>query len=219
MKNLIYKYRHAVILLYLPFYMLWFTHLEKTVTSGYYVIETGLDNLIPFCEYFIIPYLLWFVYILAVGIYFFLTNRCDFLRFCIFLFAGMSISLLVCTIWPNGLQLRPELGNVSNANIFLRTVARIYAIDTPTNVCPSIHVLNSVGAVVAIWHSQSLKDKKFIKYSSLVLTVLIVLSTMFLKQHSVVDVSAGLLLSYGMYLLAYKPRLARVESKALVLSN
>ena len=36
----------------------------------------------------------------------------------------------------------------------------IYLVDTPTNVLPSIHVYNSIGAMAAIAHSTSLKKHR-----------------------------------------------------------
>ena len=73
------KYRHALPLaLYGIIYMLWFTHLEKTVTSHYRLIHFSPDDLIPFCEAFVIPYLLWFAYVAVVVIYFFFRDKDDY---------------------------------------------------------------------------------------------------------------------------------------------
>ena len=60
-------------------------------------MHTTLDDLIPFNEYFIVPYLLWFLYVAAAIAYFFFTSKDDYYRLCTFLFTGMTISLLVCT--------------------------------------------------------------------------------------------------------------------------
>ena len=57
------KNKHGLLLLYFAIYLPWFAHLEKTVTTHFHVIHVALDDYIPFCEYFIIPYLLWFAYI------------------------------------------------------------------------------------------------------------------------------------------------------------
>lgn len=211
MKKFLYKYRHAWVLLYFPIYMLWFVYLERTVTVGsnYHLMHIPLDDLIPFCEIFIIPYLLWFFYIFIVGLYFFFTNVQDFYRFCIFLFVGMSISLLICTIYPNGQNLRPDIDSLGRSNLWLTLIEHLYLTDTPTNVFPSIHVLNSVGACIAIFHSRALKSKKFLRLFSLILTVLICCSTVFLKQHSCIDLFGGLLLSLIMYWIAYKPKLQK----------
>ncbi len=67
----------------------------------------------------------------------------------------------------------------------------LYKTDTPTNVLPSIHVFNSIGAGIAISHSNDLKKHRWIQISAYILAALIILSTMFLKQHSVTDVIAA----------------------------
>ena len=68
LKNFIKKYKHAWVFLYAFIYMPWFMYLEKHITadSEYHVIHSVLDDKIPFVEYFIVPYLLWFVFITAV---------------------------------------------------------------------------------------------------------------------------------------------------------
>ena len=70
------KYKHAWVLLYLLIYLPWWTWLEKNVTTRYYVVQTEFDKYIPFIEYFIVPYLLWFLFIVAAFLYFFFY-RCS----------------------------------------------------------------------------------------------------------------------------------------------
>ena len=79
-KNFIKKYRHAWVLLYGFIYMPWFLWLEKHVRRGYYLIHSPLDDYIPFVEYFIIPYFLWFVFIAVTGAYFFLYGQTGILQ-------------------------------------------------------------------------------------------------------------------------------------------
>ena len=70
MKELCRKYRHALpLLIYGIVYLAWFSHLEKTVTRGYTVIHVALDDYIPFCEVFVVPYFLWFAYVAFVVIF------------------------------------------------------------------------------------------------------------------------------------------------------
>ncbi len=213
MKQLIKKYGHAAAILYLPFYLFCFFGLERRNTDDIYIVESELDALIPFCEWFVIPYFLWFAYIAVTVLYFFFTNRRDFTRLCVFLFAGMTICLIIYYIWPNGQNLRPDLAALGRENIFTRILAGLYTTDTSTNVCPSIHTLNSVGACIAIYHSRALKDKKWIRYGSLILTISICLSTVFLKQHSIIDVFCALALSIVMYLIAYVPKFKRIPEQ------
>lgn len=213
MKKLLKKYNHAIAVLYLPFYLLCFFGLERRNTTEYHVMESPLDSCIPFCEWFIIPYLLWFAYIAVTVLYFFFTNKRDFTRLCLFLFAGMTICLGIYYVWPNGQNLRPDLSTLGRENIFTRMCAVLYQTDTSTNVCPSIHVLNSVGACIAIFHSKALKNNKWIRGGTLILTVAICLSTMFLKQHSVIDVACGLILSLVMYFISYRPKFERIPEQ------
>ena len=201
LKQIIYKYRHAWVLLYGFIYMPWFLYLERRPDIHYYIIHSPLDDYIPFIEYFIIPYFLWFVFILAVVGYFFFTSRRDFYRFAAFLFTGMTLFLIICTVFPNGLHLRPQ--TFARDNIFTDLVRMLYRTDTPTNVLPSIHVFNSIGAAAAVAHSHSLKKYKKVQYASYGLSFLIILSTMFLKQHSVTDVIAAFAMACIIYPFVY----------------
>lgn len=213
MKELLKKYNHAIAILYLPLYMFCFFGLERRNTVDYYIVESALDHYIPFCEWFVIPYFLWFAYIAVTVVYFFFTNKRDFVRLCIFLFVGMTICLGIYYVWPNGQNLRPDLATLGRENIFTRMLAGLYTTDTSTNVCPSIHTLNSVGACIAIFYSKALKDKKWIRGGALVLTVSICLSTVFLKQHSIIDVICALALSFVMYWIAYRPKFEKIPEQ------
>ena len=90
-------------------YLPWFIYLEKTITKHYHVMHSVVDDYIPFNEYFVIPYFLWFAYVAVTIAYFFFVNKEDYYRLCIFLFTGMTISLLVCTLFPNGTDFRPVI--------------------------------------------------------------------------------------------------------------
>ena len=193
--------RVAVILGFCIFYLSGFSWLENRHVSGIHITACALDYKIPFQEIFIIPYLLWFVYIAATviyfllhedenfnalaGAYFFFTNRRDFYRLAAFLCSGMTIFLIVCTIFPNGLNLRPV--TFERDNIFIRLVQFVYKNDTPTNVLPSIHVYNSLAAFMAIKRSKLARKQKGWAWGTGILTVLIILATVFLKQHSMFD--------------------------------
>ena len=200
-KKFIRDYRHAWVLLYGLIYMPWFVYLERRTDVHYFLIHSPIDDYIPFVEYFIVPYLLWFVFVAAAAGYFFFTDKRGFYRLCAFLIAGMTFFLLLCTVFPNGLNLRPV--TFERENVFVDLVRHIYRTDTPTNVLPSIHVFNSIGVCIAIWHSEALKKHRKIQYASYLLAVLIILSTMFLKQHSVTDVIAAFALACVIYPFVY----------------
>lgn len=203
LKSFYYKYNHIIpLLIYGTIYMTWFTYLEKTVTKNYTVIHTALDDYIPFCEIFVVPYYLWFAYIALAVTYFFFKDREEYYKLCIFLATGMTLFLIVSTVMPNGLHLR--LQTMPRDNIFTRMVAAMWRTDTPTNVWPSIHVYNSLGAHFAIAKSKHFKNKKWVRVSSAILATSIILSTMFIKQHSLFDVLTACILGAIMFHVVYK---------------
>ena len=202
LNSFLYKYKHAWILSYFFVYLIWFVLLENRSYVKHTSIYITLDDWVPFCEYFIIPFMLWFAYIAITVLYFFFTNVSDYYKYCSFLFIGMTICLIIYTIFPNEQNLRPTV--FANDNIFTQLVQGIYKTDTSTNVCPSIHCFNSLVAFIAIIKNDKLKKKRSICIGSGVLTVLICLSTVFLKQHSVFDGFCALALTFILYPFIYK---------------
>ena len=140
----------AYIFIYLP----WFSTLEKVINSDYpglHIINIPFDDMIPFCEYFIIPYVLWFLYVVAACIYmYFKADNKEFLQFALSLVIGMSLALTICMIYPNGLTLRPDY---IPDNFCGKIINALYTIDTSTNVFPSIHVYNSLAVNFALLQS------------------------------------------------------------------
>lgn len=203
MKKIWQNYKHALpLILFGILYLTWFAHLEQNVVRGFHVIHMKIDNYIPFCEVFVIPYLLWFVYVSAVVLLFLFKSKDDYFKACAFLFTGMTIFLVVSTIYPNGHYLRPAV--MPRDNIFTQLIAGLYRTDTPTNLFPSIHVYNSLGAHFAITHSEYFAKKKGICIASFLLCASIILSTVLIKQHSVFDMLTAFALAAFMYMLVYR---------------
>ena len=199
--------------LYTVFYLLCFSYLEN-LHVRYHIIDSSLDDKIPFCEYFIIPYLLWFLYIaVTVGYFlFFNENTTEFWSLILNLAIGMTLFLIVSYVYPNGLNIRPA--EFTNDSVFTRMVQFLYRTDTPTNVLPSIHVYNSVAAFSAIHTCKNLQKHKGIRTGSFILTTLIILSTMFLKQHSIADVATGITCAVATYVLFYSRAAEKQGAKA-----
>lgn len=193
------KYPHAWVISYFIIYLLWFFWLESRASEPYHVVRFPLDEKIPFCEYFIIPYFLWFLYIAAVYIWLFFKNQEHFYKYIAFLYTGMTLFLLISTFYPNGHLLRPL--EFERDNLFVQMVMFLYWADTSTNILPSIHVFNSIAAHMAVMHTPALRKQKWTVRLSRILCVSIILSTMFLKQHSIIDVFCGILL--GIYMNYY----------------
>ena len=177
------KYKHTLIIpIYGIFYMLAFGYVEQRKVP-INIIHMKIDDYIPFCEYFIIPFLLWFAYV-AVTVFYFAfinKNKQEYWQFILTLGIGMTLFIVVSLIYPNGQNLRPEL---TGDGIFIQLVQYLYTIDTPTNILPSIHVFNSIACCIAVFHHKPFQKRKVLLTGTAVLTTLIVLATVFLKQHT-----------------------------------
>lgn len=201
------KYWRILCAGYVFIYLPWFFTLERINTLDsprMHIINVPLDSKIPFCEYFIIPYVLWFFYIVGVCVYmYFKADNKEFAQIAVMLIAGMSICMLICMIYPNGITLRPDY---IPDNWCGRIVSGLYVTDTSTNVFPSIHCYNSMAAHIALCKCKAMKKMKYhtpILFISFLLCISIILSTMFLKQHSVVDVIGAFILMAVMYVIVY----------------
>lgn len=182
-------------LLYFVFYLAGFFLLEE-FTQPKYIIHSVLDDYIPFNEYFFIPYVMWFPLLAGSLLYFMLKSKEDFINLCFLMFSGMTFCLIIYALFPNGLELRVV---PPRDNLLSRFVLMLHKVDTPTNVCPSIHVSSTVAINMVVQRSVLLRKRKLIRIGSWVLTVAICASTVFLKQHSVIDIFWGVVLSAALY--------------------
>jgi membrane-associated phospholipid phosphatase len=190
----------SVLMFWMIAVMLWFYYLQKNNTPRYFVYMK-IDDFIPFCPAFVIPYLSWFIYMAIVLLYYLKRSREDFVRAGLFILSGMSLSMLCYTLFPFGNQLRPAL---TGDGLVLRIMRFVYDSDPPINCLPSIHVLNTMGIYFSILHSPKFASMKKLKWASAFLTVLICLSTVLIKQHSAADVIAAIALGSVLYLFIYR---------------
>jgi len=166
-----------------------------------YEIYFFLDDYIPFVEEMLIPYLLWFPYISLPALFFLLFSKKNFYQFYNFMYIATLLCFIIYYLFPNGQSLRPEtLGE----NVFSRGLAILYSIDQPTNVLPSMHVLNSLAIHFAFLNCEYTRNKKIVVNISLILLILITLSTMMIKQHSILDVLASLIIGALLYRPIFK---------------
>lgn len=187
--------------IYAVFYLIAFFYLEQR-GGTMHKIDFGIDAYIPFCEVFIIPYLMWFGYVALTVCFLCIKDKEEGEKLVAFLIAGMTIFIVVSAVYPNGHHLRPAV--FPRDNVFTRLIAKLYATDTPTNVLPSIHVYNSIAVMIAVRRSKCFKTHRLITGFMLLLGVNIILSTVLIKQHSMLDVLLAFILSGLMYSVCYK---------------
>ncbi len=166
-----------------------------------HVIHMALDDHIPFIEIFIIPYLMWFAYIIGSLIVSYCTDRNDYVRSFFFMASGMTVFIIISVLYPNCHSLRPV--NMPRHNIFTDMIQILYKADAPANLLPSIHVFDSLGAHMAVMHNNRLNERKRICRISYILCISIIVSTLFIKQHSLFDVISALILAAVIYPFCY----------------
>lgn len=204
-KNFCQKYKHLFPLaIFLIFYLTVFGYVENRPIYHMHLLASRFDHLIPFCEVFIIPYIIWFFYITFGVLFFGLVekDRDQYYQLSVNLMIGMALFLLISLVWPNGHTLRPAV--FPRDNVFTRLVIMIYSSDTSTNVFPSIHVFNTIAMHTAVRHSVILKKYPWAQRISGIIAISIVLSTMFIKQHTVIDVVGAMGLNLITWYLLYR---------------
>ena len=195
------RYRHILLLIYWCFYGIAFAAVEKSHREWTYVEWPWLDDLIPFCELFVIPYIFWFIFLAGMVAFTLLFDVEAFRKMMYFIMITYSVTLIIYLIWPTAQALRPNIATLGRDNVLTRFMAAFYDYDTHTNVCPSIHVLGSVAVLVASWQTPFFKGRAWQAFFW-IWTVLITLSTVFLKQHSIIDVFGALALCVVAYPLS-----------------
>ena len=194
--------RYLWYILVLPAFLIAFFGLERFGTENYWVSYIPLDDKIPFCEYFVAAYVLWYPFMFGTGLFLLLRDHEGFKRYMSFVGIAFGVTLLFCAIFPNGQDLRPAEFEKSNAFTWL--LGLIYTVDDNQNVLPSMHVLGSAAAASALCLSPAVRSR-VVKVASVLLAALISVSIVLVKQHSVLDIFAALPLAAAVFLLVYRP--------------
>lgn len=183
------EFSHLKLLLgWLVYFLLYFLTENFIPIEKCHVIHSKLDDMIPFCEYFLIPYVFWYLLIVLSLLYFALYHVENFKNLSKYIMVTQAVAMAVYILYPNCQDLRPL--SFERDNLFTRCIGLLYSLDTNTGVCPSLHVAYSLG-IASTW----LKEKKapiLWKLFVVIAVILICMSTALIKQHSVVDILAAL---------------------------
>lgn len=205
------NYHHHWYLLIWLVYLGLFYLAEHVIIDDYWVSYLPLDDKIPFCRFFIVPYCLWHPLLFLMTLYLMWYDIPAFKRFMLFFGAGCISTMIFCLIFPNGQDLRPT--EFAQHDIFTWMIEKIYAADTNTNVLPSMHVIGCAALTFACFDAASLR-KRHLQWVMLPLGFLISISTVFVKQHSILDFFAALPVCAVLYFLVYYRALRRQSAAA-----
>ena len=183
------QFSHLKLLLgWVGYFVMYFITEQFIPVDKCFIMHSRLDDIIPFCEVFVVPYVFWYFLIAWSLVYFAMYNPENFKNLMKFIIICQVTAMVIYIVFPNRQDLRPEI--MPRDNIFTRLVGLLYSFDTDTNVCPSMHVAYSIG-IASVW----LKEKGAAvgtKIFVVIACILVCLSTMFIKQHSSIDVFAAI---------------------------
>lgn len=194
------RFRHMLLLLGWIGYFLMYLLTENLIPAEKcHPVHMFLDDLIPFNEYFAVFYVAWYALVFFSLLFSLLYDVEKFKHMQKFIIVTQVVAMLCYILWPSRQDLRPE--QFPRENIFTWLMGFIYSVDTPTGVCPSLHVAYSLGIL-----SAQLKDREMGRVWKVLLTLLVVMisvSVCFVKQHSAMDVLTALPLGLLAEILVY----------------
>ena len=183
------RFSHLILLVgWVVYFAMYFLTENLIPVENCHVMHCALDDIIPFCEWFVLPYVFWYLLIVFSLGYFALYDIDSFKKLQTFIIITQAVAMIIYIVYPSCQNLRPA--EFPRDNILTDCVGLLYSLDTNTGVCPSLHCAYSIG-IASVW----LKAPNVKWYSKALITVfcaLICLSTMFIKQHSAVDFFAAI---------------------------
>lgn len=145
-----------------------------------------IDNWIPFSPVWIIPYETWYLFLPGIILLLYLRDKKACARAMLTQILGVTTCYIMYSIFQTTVA-RPD---VIGSDIFSSMVRHVYSMDNPYNAFPSIHVLGAFTFMLATAKAKGIS--KPIHYAVWTVGWLIILSTVFVKQHVIVDIFAGL---------------------------
>lgn len=161
------------------------------------VLLSPIDQVIPLIPSMSIPYLGWYPYIFVAMAFLCLKDRSIYFKILI----SMNISLIFCYIIYYNFQttvIRPVIFVTNWTEQLLQT---IYRNDPPFNCFPSIHCLHSYLVMRGAWLSKNISNVT--KSTFTIISITIILSTLFIKQHVIYDAFAAILLGEVIFCFIY----------------
>ena len=183
------QFSHLLLLLgWVGYFILYFLTENLIPAENCTPVKMWLDDVIPFNEWFVIPYVFWYLLVVISLGWFMFYDVKSFKALQTYIIITQVCAMIVYILYPTRQDLRPEV--FPRENILSNLVGFIYSFDTNTGVCPSLHVAYSIG-IASVWVRQK-EAYTWWKIFVVFAVIMICLSTMFIKQHSAVDFFAAL---------------------------
>ena len=178
----------------------------RLLTGGllHHDFSLPIDSALPFIPAFSVIYLLAYVQ-WVTG---FIMAARESREFCYKALSGEIIAELICLVIFLAVPTAIERPEITSAGFFSAVTRFIYQVDTPDNLFPSLHCLESWFCLRCSFKMKS--TGRPYRCFSLIFSLLVFASTVFIKQHIVVDIFAGIIVCEAGLLIAEKADAGRV---------
>lgn len=172
--------------------------MAKFTPFDYPVVNIKLDKYIPFIKYFVYPYMLWYITLFLVPYLFYKKDKMFYKVYIKTIFISLLIAFLVYIFYPTTL-IRNEILAIDLSTLI---ISLIYKIANPAiNCLPSAHCILSFVHIYITLMINGINNK--IKTIIIIQSILVILSTLFIKQHVILDVISAFILSLIIYIMTY----------------
>ena len=168
------------------------------------LLISEIDNRIPFVPGFIYLYIFWYLMLFFIPIIIYYYSSDNFYSYIATAIITIFIAFCIFILFPTTIR-RPEINETS---VTLWITNLIFKMDSPAACClPSMHCAL---CFLFIIYTINLKElKPLFKALIVVLSTLIIISTLFIKQHVIYDILASIVIVSLAYAICKKLNLSK----------
>lgn len=170
--------------------------ISRLFESHHHLIGNTIDTKIPFNIWFMIPYCLWYILIFILPYFLYKKDKDNFIRYIYSYIICTLIANIIFIVYPTTVA-RPE---ITGKGILEFITSFIFKIDNPPMNCfPSLHCAMSMLFILFILEIKNVK--KNVKITITLISILIMISTLYTKQHVFIDLISGVILAIITYII------------------
>ena len=163
-----------------------------------HLVTWPIDYYMPYNQYFMIAYAIWWPFVPAAFIFFYFRDIPSFKSLCFQVLIVCYLTLIIYIIYPSYLDLRQP---IYETDICSKAILWLRSIDPPRNVFPSLHVSETVSICFVVYKSRDLLLNRYVKGIIYLIGILIIVSTIYIDQHSIADILFAIILSVIFYII------------------
>lgn len=202
------NYKIIVMIIALIIFQVFSYYVAKLTPFDAHILTSNIDLKIPFLSGFIYFYIMWYILLFTLPLFMYIKDEEGLCKYFVSSFICLIISTLIFIFYPT-IVIRPEI--ITN-NFTNNIVSLIYLIDNPAMNClPSGHCIICFLYIFTFFKNKNINIS--IRISVEIISILIILSTLFTKQHVIIDVLTALVISLSTYIIVNKTKIYKVLAK------